>query len=152
MRSRAVSFPALCSRSRRSSPPPASASTDNLRSSSMRLRCLACELGAAFFFSGKRTSRECFLLAEDTNREMSRQPDGPEEEHYSQEHLRAHSYCPLRRRSNGGDVDGGLHQDKHGAQAHGHDQDSGENRSKNHFHGIGFASGVTRTRITQLEV
>src|SRR5271168_146114 len=40
MRSRAVSFPALCSRSLRSSPPPASASAEMRRSSSILSLCL----------------------------------------------------------------------------------------------------------------
>jgi hypothetical protein len=50
----------------------------------------------------------------------------------------------------GGNVNGGLHQDKHGGETHGHDQDGGENGSKNHLHNREWASEVTQTRITQV--
>src|SRR5450631_2721590 len=128
MRSRAVSLPALCSRSRRSPPPPASASVDNFRNSSMRPLCLDCKLGRLFFFSGKRPSRERgFFFAKNANRQVRGHPHRAQQEHDAEQQLGANGGGALHRRNNGGDVHGGLHQDKHRAEAHDHDQHGSEN-------------------------
>src|ERR1051326_1368121 len=97
--SRAVSLPALCSRSRRSGPPPASASSLRLRNSSIRFCCEFIAAGEDLF-SGTRFSRRWrFLHMENADSEMRCQPDGPEQqhdtEHRSEEHtseLNPHSF------------------------------------------------------------
>src|ERR1700722_7133498 len=81
IRSRAVSLPALCSRSRRSGPPPASASKLRWRRSSIRSLCLAAAAEAEDFCSGKRRSGiDGLVFVEDADGQMSSEPSGTEEE------------------------------------------------------------------------
>src|ERR1700687_4142102 len=135
MRSRAVSLPALCSRSRRSGPPPASASASSLRSSSMRSWCLEsdCEtrLGSGNGTSGRRR----FLDAENAHGEMRGQPDSAEEENHAEKQLGGDGNGALERRFDGGDVNRGADEGEHGGESHRHDEDGGQNGSEDSFHG-----------------
>src|SRR5580692_4808820 len=126
MRSRAVSLPALCSRSRRSGPPPASASADWRRSSSMRSRCFSCALAVAFF-SGKLSSGGgWFIFAEDTNGEMRGEPNSAEQQDNSENKFGNNGDSALERRRNRRDVVGGFHEDEHRGQRHRNDEHRGE--------------------------
>src|SRR5262249_7809778 len=107
MRSRAVSLPALCSRSRRSGPPPASASVLRRRKSSIRSWCLALEVDAgaagdgagAGRLSGKGFSRcGCFVLVEDAYGKVRGEPGGAEKEDNAEEQFGADSNGALRGR------------------------------------------------------
>src|SRR5579864_993980 len=133
MRSRAVSLPALCSRSRRSGPPPASASASSLRSSSMRSWCLEsdCETRLG---SGNGTSGRRFLDAKDAHGEMRGQPHRAEEENYAEKQFRSDGNGTLQRRRDGGDINRGAHERKHSGKSHRHDKDGGQGGGEDSFH------------------
>ena len=87
MRSRAESLPALCSRSRRSAPPPASASAEMRRNCSMRSAPV--DDSQTRFFSAKRPSLGLVALwSENQHRRMRGQPDGAEQQHHSEQNFR----------------------------------------------------------------
>src|SRR5579883_266734 len=153
MRSRAVSLPALCSRARRSGPPPASASAEMRRSSSMRslgLSCFAAD-AAVPFSSGKRASRGWrHTLSEDAHGQMRGEPHGPQQKHDAEQQLDANGDNFLQRRLERSGVGGGFHQDAHGAERHGNDQNSRENGSQNLFHKTGARMDSAQQRIAQV--
>src|SRR6266852_5120476 len=138
MRSRAVSLPALCSRSRRSGPPPASASAEMRWSSSMRSRCLSSGTRLGLGSDNGSSRGRGFLRGKNAHGEVRGQPDGSQKQHDTQEQLRAHGGGPLERRFKRGHVFRGLDKNKHGAEGHRHDEDGGQNGSENHFHGTGI--------------
>src|SRR5260370_2572784 len=90
MRSRVVSLPVLCSRSRRSGPPPASASSEMRRSSSMRSRCLASEIKLGLVSGNRSSLGKGFLWGKNAHRKMRRDPDGSEQQYDTKEQLPAH--------------------------------------------------------------
>src|SRR5271163_810054 len=98
MRSRAVSLPALCSRSRRSGPPPASASADWRRSSSMRLRCFSFALAAAFSSDKLSSRRRKLIFSEDADGEVSGKPDSAKKQDDTEKEFRTDSGGALKRR------------------------------------------------------
>src|SRR5579859_409697 len=129
MRSRAESLPALFSRSRRSAPPPASASADWRRSSSMRLCFFSFALAAAFF-SGKFSSwRGRLIFPKDPNREVRREPDRAKKQHHSEKQLGGNGCRALERRIQGRHIIGGLDEEEHRAESHPDDEQSGKDRS-----------------------
>src|SRR5882762_3236959 len=105
--SRAVSLPALCSRSRRSAPPPASASWLRRSSSSIRPVCEVPGV-ADDFFSGKRPSRGWrFVHVENADSEVSCQPHGAQQQHNSKHNFRSDRAGTLQRRGYGRDLQRG---------------------------------------------
>src|SRR5713226_5992832 len=141
MRSRAASLPALCSRSRRSGPPPASASAEIRRSSSMRSLALGSGMRLRFV-SDNRTSlgRDHgwgFFPGENADGEMRGEPDGTEEQDDAKEQLRGHCSGSVERRLQRSHVDRGAHEDEHSGEGHRHDEDRGHNGSKDRFHETG---------------
>src|SRR5216684_3531997 len=136
MRSRAVSLPALCSRSRRSGPPPASASSEMRRSSSIRSRCLASGIKLGLGSDNGSSRGRGFLRGKNAHGKMCGEPDGSEEQHYAQEQLRAHGGGALQGRFERSHVFRGSDENEHGAEGHRHDEDGGKNGSEDHFHGI----------------
>src|SRR6267142_2480404 len=97
MRSRAVSLQALCSRSRRSEPPPASASAEIRWSSSMRSRCFASEDKPRFVSDNGASRGRRFLSSEDAHSEVRGEPDGTEQKYDTKEQLRAHCSGSVKR-------------------------------------------------------
>src|SRR5438046_4396323 len=134
MRSRAVSFPAWCSRSRRSGPPPAWASSEMRRSSSMRSRCLASGIKLGLGSDNGSSLGSGFLRSKNAHGKMGGEPDGSQEQHDTQEQFRAHGSGTLHGRFERSHVLGGSHENKHGPQGHHHDKDGGQNGSEDHFH------------------
>src|SRR5437870_1557050 len=134
MRSRAVSLPVLCSRSRRSGPPPASASSEMRRSSSMRSRCLASGIKLRLGSDNGSSLGSGFLRSKNAHGKMGGEPDGSQEQHDTQEQFRAHGSGALHGRFERSHVLGGSHENKHGPQGHHHDKDGGQNGSEDHFH------------------
>src|SRR5579863_6769106 len=135
MRSRAESFPALCSRSRRSGPPPASASAEMRRNWSMR-SALATDSHVLRFFSAKRPSLGRFILwSEDQHGDVRGQPDGAEEQHNAEQNFRDDGAGARQRRFDGSDIQRGTHQDGHGAERGGHDHQNGQDGEEYPFHG-----------------
>src|SRR6267142_602980 len=139
MRSRAVSFPALCSRSRRSAPPPASASSEMRRNSSMRSPCLAWGIRPGFVSDNGSSLGRGFLWGKDAHREMRGEPDGSEKQHDAEEQLRAHGGGALEGRFERSHVLRGPNENEHSREGHHHDEDGGQNGSEDHFHGTGTA-------------
>src|SRR5258708_17412090 len=114
--SRAVSLPALCSRSRRSAPPPASASWLRRSRSSIRPVCEAPGV-ADDFLSGKRASGGWrFVHVEKADTRGSCQPHGADEEHNSKHNFRSDRAGTLQRRSYRGDLQRGIDQYEHHGQ------------------------------------
>src|SRR5215813_11836368 len=106
MRSRAVSFPALCSRSRRSGPPPASASSLRRPSSSIRLLA-ECGASAREAFSDKRTSvRSRIFRVENAYGKVRGDPYGAEQKNDAEQQFRSNSDETLNRRLDCRDVFG----------------------------------------------
>src|SRR6267142_68731 len=127
MRSRAVSFPALCSRSRRSAPPPASASSEMRRNSSMRSPCLAWGIRPGFVSDNGSSLGRGFLWGKDAHREMRGEPDGSEKQHDAEEQLRAHGGGALEGRFERSHVLRGPNENEHSREGHHHDEDGGQN-------------------------
>src|SRR5882724_3390711 len=118
MRSRAVSLPALCSFSRRSAPPPASASSLRRRNSCSR-SAADFVMGARTFFSAKRTSvRRQILCAKYSHSEMRGNPDRAEQQDDSEQQLGSNGRDSRRRGLNGGHVFGGNHESVHSRKSH----------------------------------
>src|SRR6266576_735872 len=152
MRSRAMSLPALCSRSRRSGPPPASASSEMRRSSSVRSRCLPSGIkprsGSDNWSSLGRRS----LGGKNANGEMCGNPSSSEEQHHAKQQFRAHSGGALERRFERRHVFRSLHKNEHSPQGQRHDKDGGHNGSENHLHAIGLGpprSGMEKDSATR---
>src|SRR5260370_719804 len=103
MRWRAVSLPALCSRSRRSGPPPASASSEVWRSSSIRSRCLPSGIKLRLGSDNGSSLGRGILRGKNAHGEMRGEPDGPEKQHDTQEQLCAHGGVVLDARGMAGD-------------------------------------------------
>src|SRR5580704_2543755 len=151
MRSRAASLPALYSRSRRSGPPPASASADLRRSSSMRSSCFSFALAPAFF-SGKLSSGSRWLIfGKDANGKMSGQPNGAEQEHHAEKKFRANGSSALERRLERGNVIRGFDENEHRAERHRNDEHGGQDGSENHFHESGAAQRSRREKNSAIE-
>src|SRR5437867_3118305 len=167
MRSRAVSFPALCSRSRRSTPPPASASASKRRSSSVRSLRLAasrvfgvgirlrlvsdtgssCRRGFGQHFGGSRGRR--LVGAKDTHSQMRRKPRGAQQQNDSEQKLRAHGGSAVQGRFERSYFNRCPNKDVHGGECHRHDKNGGNNRSKDLFHRTGLRSRTDNQRISQ---
>src|SRR6266436_4815675 len=151
MRSRAVSLPALCSRSRRSGPPPASASSEIRRSSSMRSRCFSgikLRLGSD---NGSSRGRR-FLRGKYAYGEMRGNPSSSEKQHDSEQQLRTHSGGALERRFERRHIFRGLHKNEHGPEGQRHDKDGNHNGSEDHLHAIRFGpprSGMEKDSATR---
>src|SRR5258708_1108769 len=135
MRSRAVSLPVLCSRSRRSGPPPASASSEIRPTSSTRSRCLASGIKLRLGSDNRSSLGRRFSWRKNTYGEMRGEPDGSEKEHHAEEQFRSHGHGALQRRIQRGYIFRSLNKHKHGSEGHRHDEDSCKNGSENHFHG-----------------
>src|SRR5439155_7025855 len=97
MRSRAVSLPALCSRSRRSGPPPASASVEIRRSSSIRSEFFALEARLRFVSDNGPSGGRVFFCGKNTYGEMRGKPNRSQEQPDAKEQLRAHGGGPPER-------------------------------------------------------
>src|SRR5260370_33971580 len=138
MRSRAVSFPALCSPSRRSCPPPASASSAMRRSSSIRSRCFASAIKLGLGSDNGSSHGRRFLRGKNTHGQMGGEPDGSEKQHDAEEQFRTHSSGALERRFERRHVFRGLNKNEHGPECHRHDKYGRKNGSENHFHGTGI--------------
>src|SRR6266702_2770160 len=138
MRSRAVSLPALCSRSRRSGPPPASASSEMRRSSSIRSRCWPSGIKLRLGSDNGSSLGRGILRGKNAYGKMRGEPDGPEQQHDTQEQLCAHGGGALERRFECRHVFRGLDKNKHCAEGHRHDKDRSENGSEDHLHATGF--------------
>src|SRR6266403_1045152 len=110
MRSRAVSLPALCSRSRRSAPPPASASSEIRRSSSLRSRRLSSGIKLGLGSDNGSSLGRGFLWRKNTHGQMRGDPSGAEKKDDTEEQLRAGGGGPLERGLQRGHVFGGLDQ------------------------------------------
>src|SRR5258708_1997103 len=136
MRSRAVSLPALCLRSRPCGPPPASASSEMRRSSSMRSRCLASEIKLGLVSDNRSSLGKGFLWGKNAHGKMRGEPDGSEEQHDAEEQLRAHGGGALEGRLERSHVFRGLDKNEHRSKGHRHDEDGGKSGSEDHFHGI----------------
>src|SRR5260370_22474364 len=136
MRSRAVSLPALCSRSRRSGPPPASASSEMRRSSSMRSRCLASEIKLGLVSANRSSLGKGFLWGKNAHGKMRGEPDGSEQQYDAKEQLRTHGGGALERRFERSHVLRSLDQNEHRSKGHRHDEDGGKSGSEDHFHGV----------------
>src|SRR5467141_189772 len=150
MRSRAVSLPALCSRSRRSGPPPASASSEMRRSSFMRSRCLASgiklRLGSD---NGSSLGRGSFWR-KNAHGEMRGEPDSSKKQYHAEEQFRAHRGRAPERRFKRSHVFGSLNKNEHGAEGHRHDEDGRKYGSEDHFHGLELGRpDSARKRIAQ---
>src|SRR5882762_352750 len=140
--SRAVSLPALCPRSRRSAPPPASASWLRRSSSSIRPVCEFPGV-ADDFFSGKRASRGWrFVPVENADSEVSCQPHGAKEQHNSKDNFRGDRAGALQRRGYRGDLQRGADQHEHSCQGHRDDQQGGEYGGEKSFHERDRALGI----------
>src|SRR5215470_8612904 len=166
MRSRAVSLPAWCSRSRRSGPPPASASAFRRRSSSARplasgwrikLRLAsdngASARGGAGWGAGCHVGRRRFLRAENADSKVRGEPNSAKEKNDAENDFRSHGASALQWRLERSHIFSCRHQNKHRTERHRDDQHSSDNRGKNRFHRTGFAAGLFMTpqRITQVE-
>src|SRR5712664_531456 len=136
MRSRAVSLPALCSRSRRSGPPPASASTEIRWSSSMRSRCFASDIKQGLVSDNGSSLGRGFLWGKNAHGKMRGEPDGSEEQHDAKEQLRAHGGGALEGTLERSHVLRGLDKNEHRSEGHRHDEDGAKSGSEDHFHGV----------------
>src|SRR5260370_19869133 len=136
MRSRAVSLPALCSRSRRSGPPPASASSEIRRSSSIRSRRLDSEIRLGLGSDNGSSLGRGFLRGKNAHGKMCGEPHCSQQQDNTEEYLRAHGAGALQGSFQRSRVLGGPHENKHSAEGHRHDEDGGKNGSEDHFHGI----------------
>src|ERR1700756_3180798 len=120
IRSRAESFPALCSRLRRSAPPPASASSEMRRNCSIRSALV--DDSQVRFFSAKRPSLGLVALwSENQNRRMRGQPYRAEQQHDTEQNFRKNGPGARERRLDRSDIQSGAHQDNHRTQRGGHD-------------------------------
>src|SRR5258708_2062653 len=126
MRSRAVSLPALCSRSRRSGPPPASASSEMRRSSSMRSRCWASEIKLGLVSDNGSSLGRGFLWGKNAHGKMRGEPDGSEQQYDAEEQLRAHGGGALERRLERSHVLRGPDKNEHRSNGHRHDEHGGK--------------------------
>src|SRR5262249_542657 len=134
MRSRAVSLPDLCSRSRRSGPPPASASALRRRNSSRRFSC-GLDGAAEGFCSGMRVSgRRWFLQMENGDGKMGGHPHGSQQQDNAKDQLRGDRERTLHRRLDGGDLQGGAHQRKHRSKRQRDNQDRSQDGSEDLLH------------------
>src|SRR5215470_13793546 len=134
MRSRAVNFPALCSRSRRSAPPPASASAVRRRNSSSRLSC------------GVRGARECsgsgkwlssphrVPYVENAHGQVRGYPYRSQKQDDAQSQLRPDGKRPFERRHDRRDPQRRGDQQKHCAERQRDDQDRGQNGGEDSLH------------------
>src|SRR5229473_3901762 len=151
MRSRAVSLPALCSRSRRSGPPPASASSEMRRSSCIRSRCLASGIKLGFGSDNGSSLGRGILWGKDAHRKMRGNPSGSEKQHDAEEQFRAHGGGALQRRLERSHILRSLHQNKHGPEGQSHDENGSQNGSEDHFHRTGIGppgSGMKKDSAT----
>src|SRR5260370_19399249 len=137
-RLRAVSLPVLCSRSRRSGPPPASASSEMWRSSSMRSRCLASGIKLRLGSDNGSSLGRGNFWRKNAYGEMRGKPDSSEKEYHAEEQFRAHGGGTPERRFERSHVFGSLNKNEHGAEGHRHDEDGRKNGSEDHFHGTGI--------------
>src|SRR6267142_1996356 len=135
MRSRAVSLPALCSRSRRSGPPPASASSEMRRSSSIRSRRLASEIKPGLVSANWSSLGRGFLRGKNADGEMRSKPHCSQQQDDTEEYLCGHGAGALQGGFQRGHILRGLDENVHGPQGHRHDEDGGKNGSEDHFHG-----------------
>src|ERR1700733_5277336 len=143
IRSRAVSFPALCSRSRRSGPPPASASALRRRRSSIRSLCFAAAAEAEEFSLDKRGSGiNVFFVMEDTDGEMCGEPRGAEEKDDAEDKFGTDGGSALGGRWDGGDVYGRADKGEHGGEGHRDDQCDGDDGGDDFFHGEEMRCGA----------
>src|SRR5258708_34322534 len=152
MRSRAVSLTVLCSRSRRSGPPPASASSEIRRSSSMRSRCLAPGIKLRLGSDNVSSLGSGVFWHKNAHREMRGQPDSSKKQYNAEEQFRAHGSSTLERRFERSHVFRGPNKNEHGAEGHRHGEDGRENGSENHYHrtGIGpFRIGIEKDSATR---
>src|SRR6266403_4455594 len=132
--SRAVSLPALCSRSRRSGPPPASASSLRLRNSAIR-PCCEFAVAGDDFFSGTRLSRGMrFLYMENADSKVRGEPYRAEKQRDPKHDLRADCRSASHRRLDGRHFQSCADQHKHGNQRHNNDQNRCQNGSQDSFH------------------
>src|SRR5258708_7483278 len=138
MRSRAVSLPVLCSRSRRSGPPPASASSEMRRSSSMRSRCLDSGIKLRLDSDNGSSLGRGFSWRKNAQGKMRGEPNSPKKQYHTEEQFRSHGHSALHRRIQRGHIFRGLNKHEHGTEGHRHDEDSSKNGSENHFHGTGI--------------
>src|SRR6266852_8820402 len=138
MRSRAVSLPVLCSRSRRSGPPPASASSEMQRSSSMRSRCLASGIKLGLGSDNGSSLGRGFFWRKNAHGEMRGDPSGSEKQYHAEEQFRAHGSGALERRFERSQVFSSLNKNEHGTESHRHNEDGRKNGSEDHFHGTGI--------------
>src|SRR5580692_2606715 len=123
IRSRAESFPALCSRSLRSAPPPASASADILRNCSTR-SAFAEDCHVTLVFSAKRSSVGWFILwRKNQHGQVRCQPYRAQQQHDSQHYFCSDRSGSFHRRFNRRHIQRCTHQDCHGAQGHRHNHD-----------------------------
>src|ERR1700739_2663555 len=114
MRSRAESFPDLCSRSRRSTPPPSSASADIRRSWSTR-SALSDDSQVTFLSAKTASVGGTRLRSEDEHSEMSGEPHRPEEQKHAEKDLCGNRAGSRERRFDASDVKGGANQNDHSA-------------------------------------
>src|SRR5258708_23294904 len=135
MRWRAVSLPALCSRSRRSGPPPASASAEMRRSSSIRSGRLASEIKPGLVSANGSSLGRGFLRGKNADGEMRSKPHGSQQQDDTEEYLCGHGAGALQGGFQRGHILRGLDENVHGPQGHRHDEDGGKNGSEDHFHG-----------------
>src|SRR6266446_2794234 len=151
MRSRAASLPAWCSRSRRSGPPPASASSEMRPSSSMRSPCLPSGIKPRLGSDNGTSLGRRFLGGKYTHREMRGDPSRSEKQHHAKQQLRTHGGGTLERRFERSHVFRSLHKDEHGPQRQRHYEDGGHNGSEDHLHASGIGpprSGMEKDSAT----
>src|SRR5712675_1119560 len=135
MRSRAVSLPALCSRSRRSAPPPASASSEIRRSSAMRSRCFSCGIRLGLVSANGASLDGGFLRRENAHGKVCGNPRGSEKQNDAKEHFRTHGKGALQGRLKRSHIFGCANENEHRPEGQRYDQQGGESGGKDHFHG-----------------
>src|SRR5215472_8564651 len=167
MRSRAVNLPALCSRSRRSAPPPASASASKRCSSSVRslafepsaifgvgirLRLVSdtgssCRRGFGKHFGGCQGRR--LFRTKYTHCEVRGKPSYAQEEDDAKKQLCGHGGSAVQGRFERSHFGRRPNQDEHGGKSHGHNENGRNNRSKDLLHRMGCNPRVDNHRIAQ---
>src|SRR5712672_3071438 len=151
MRSRAVSLPALCSRSRRSAPPPASASSEIRRSSAMRSRCLSCGIRLGLVSANGASLDGGFLRRENAHGKVCGNPRGSEKQNNAKEHFRTHGKGALQGRLERSHIFGCANENEHRPEGQRYDQHGGESGGKDHFHGSEYGplrSGMKKDNAT----
>src|ERR1700722_1992551 len=148
IRSRAVNLPALCSRSRRSAPPPASAWALRRRGSSIRSLCFAAAAEAEDFVSDKRRSGiDGFVVVEDADGEMGGEPGCAEEKDDAEDEFGGYGDGALSGGWDGCDIHGRADESEHGGEGHRDDQSDRDNGGDDFFHGEEMAlRGLRRTQ------